>query len=97
MIWNMFVDMLQLLDTLVATHTDYAALRRALAGNDCLIFMRDALVKMSLELNRIALDVSRGRKVQYRSSARPSCAPSSTRSSSSSNRASANASRKCWR
>ena len=27
MIWNMFVDMLQLLDTLVATHTDYAALR----------------------------------------------------------------------
>ena len=70
MIWNMFVDMLQLLDTLVATHTDYAALRRALAGNDCLIFMRDALVKMSLELNRIALDVSRGRKVQYRSSAK---------------------------
>ena len=70
MIWNMFVDMLQLLDTLVATHTDYAALRRALAGNDCLMFMRDALVKMSLELNRIALDVSRGRKVQYRSSAK---------------------------
>ena len=69
MIWNMFVDMLQLLDTLVATHTDYAA-PRALAGNDCLIFMRDALVKMSLELNRIALDVSRGRKVQYRSSAK---------------------------
>ena len=32
--------------------------------------MRDALVKMSLELNRIALDVSRGRKVQYRSSAK---------------------------
>jgi len=70
MLWNMFVDMLQLLDTLVATHTDYAALRRTLAGNDCLIFMRDALVKMSLELNRIALDVSRGRQVQYRSSAK---------------------------
>ncbi|MBO1111797.1 FUSC family protein [Bordetella petrii] len=68
MLWNMFVDMLQLLDTLVATHTDYAALRRALAGHDCLMFMRDALTKMSLELNRIALDVSRGRPVQYRSS-----------------------------
>ena len=80
MIWNMFVDMLQLLDTLVATHTPRCG---ALAGNDCLIFMRDALVKMSLELNRIALDVSRGRKVQYRSTPRPSCAPSSTRSSSS--------------
>src|SRR5690606_10816768 len=43
MLWNMFVDMLQLLDTLVATHTDCAALRRALAGHDCLMFMRDAL------------------------------------------------------
>ncbi|OZI39136.1 hypothetical protein CEG14_06300 [Bordetella genomosp. 1] len=70
MLWNMFVDMLQMLDTLVATHTDYAALRRALAGSDALIFMRDALVKMSLELNRIALDVSRGRQTQYRSSAK---------------------------
>lgn len=70
MLWNMFVDMLQLLDTLVATHTDYASLRRSLAGNDILIFMRDALVKMSLELNRIALDVSRGRPTQYRSSAK---------------------------
>ncbi|MBO9354472.1 FUSC family protein [Bordetella petrii] len=68
MLWNMFVDMLQLLDTLVATHTDYASLRRALAGHDCLMFMRDALAKMSLEVNRIALDVSRGRPVQYRSS-----------------------------
>lgn len=70
MLWNMFVDMLQLLDTLVATHTDYARLRRALAGNDCLIFMRDALIKMSMELNRIALDLSRGRPTQYRSSAK---------------------------
>lgn len=70
MLWNMFVDMLQLLDTLVATHTDYASLRRTLAGHDALVFMRDALVKMSLELNRVALDVSRGRKTQYRSSAK---------------------------
>ena len=66
MIWNMFVDMLQLLDA--GGHAPRAL--RALTGNDCLIFMRDALVKMSLELNRIALDVSRGRKVQYRSSAK---------------------------
>jgi len=68
MLWNMFVDMLQLLDTLVATHTDYASLRRALAGHDCLMFMRDALAKMALEVNRIALDVSRGKPVQYRGS-----------------------------
>lgn len=68
MIWNMFVDMLALLDTLVATHTDYATLRRTLAGNDCLVFMRDALAKMSLDLNRIALGVALNRPVTRRSS-----------------------------
>lgn len=70
MLWNMFVDMLQLLDTLVATQTDYALLRRVLAGNDCLLFMRDALLKMSIELNSIALEVSRGNPIHYRSSAK---------------------------
>ncbi|WP_415789036.1 FUSC family protein [Bordetella tumulicola] len=68
MLWNMFVNMLQLLDTLVASHTDYALLRRALAGHDCLLFMRDALAKMSVEVDRIALDVSRGKTAQHRSS-----------------------------
>jgi uncharacterized membrane protein YccC len=66
MIWNMFVDMLQLVDTLFATHTDYAALRRTLAGNDILLFMHDALLKMSLDLNRIALSISHGREVKRR-------------------------------
>ncbi|HEY0294047.1 MAG TPA: FUSC family membrane protein [Bordetella sp.] len=70
MMWNMFVDMLQLRDTLVATHTDYILLRRALAGHDALIFMRDALKKMALELDRIALDVARNQATQYRSSAK---------------------------
>jgi uncharacterized membrane protein YccC len=68
MIWNMFVDMLQLVDTLFATHTDYAALRRELAGNDALVFMRDALLKMSLNLERIALSISHGGPVQRRTS-----------------------------
>jgi uncharacterized membrane protein YccC len=68
MLWNMFVDMLQLLDTLVATQIDYAQLRRVLADNDCLLFMRDALLKMSIELNSIALEVSCGNPIQYRSS-----------------------------
>lgn len=68
MLWNMFVNMLQLLDTLVASHTDYASLRRVLAGHDCLMFMRDALAKMAIEVNQIALDVSRGRTVQFRAS-----------------------------
>ena len=68
MVWNMFVDMLALTDVLVATHTDYATLRRTMAGNDILLFMRDALFKMSLDLNRIALAVSQGRPVGHRSS-----------------------------
>ncbi|MFA4914469.1 MAG: FUSC family membrane protein [Burkholderiaceae bacterium] len=68
MIWNMFVDMLTLLDTLVATHTDYATLRRSLAGNDSLLFMRDALNKISLDLNRVALGVALGGPVTHRSS-----------------------------
>jgi uncharacterized membrane protein YccC len=66
MVFNMFVDMLQLVDTLFATHTDYAALRRTLAGNDILLFMHDALFKMSLDLNRIALSVSHGQPVKRR-------------------------------
>jgi uncharacterized membrane protein YccC len=70
MMWNMFIDMLQLRDTLVATHTDYALLRRALAGHDALMFMRDAMKKMALELDRIALDVSRDQPTTYRSSAK---------------------------
>jgi uncharacterized membrane protein YccC len=68
MIWNMFVEMLQLVDTLFATHTDYAALRRTLTGNDILTFMRDSLYKMSRDLDRIALSISHGGSVQRRTS-----------------------------
>jgi uncharacterized membrane protein YccC len=68
MIWNIFVDMIGLVDTLVATNTDYPFLRRSLKGNDILIFMRDALVKLSLDMNRIAVALSMGRAEQHRSS-----------------------------
>lgn len=68
MLWNIFIDMLGILDSLVATHTDYALLRRDLANSDALVFMRDALYKMSLDIDRIALAVSRNRAVRSRSS-----------------------------
>ena len=68
MLWNIFIDMLGILDSLVATHTDYALLRRDLANSDALVFMRDALYKMSLDIDRIALAVSRDRAVRRRSS-----------------------------
>ena len=64
MIWNLFIDMLGILDTLVATHTDYALLRQKLDGADAMVFMRDAIYKMSLDLERIALAVSRERTVK---------------------------------
>lgn len=64
MIWNLFIDMLGILDTLVATHTDYALLRQKLDGADAMMFMRDALYKMSLDLERIALAISRERTVK---------------------------------
>ena len=64
MVWNLFIDMLGILDTLVATHTDYILLRQKLDGADAMVFMRDALYKMSLDLERIALAVSRERTVK---------------------------------
>jgi uncharacterized membrane protein YccC len=70
MLWNLFIDMVQLTDTLIAMHTDYAALRRTLAGNNCLIFIRDALINLSVDLNQIALGVSGGRPVRYGNSAK---------------------------
>ncbi len=68
MLWNLFIEMITILDTLVATHTDYAVLRRELGGSDAILFMRDALYKMSMDLDRIALAVSRNRTAQHRSS-----------------------------
>jgi uncharacterized membrane protein YccC len=66
MIWNVFLDMLTLMDTLVATHPDYVTLRRAMGGKDILLFMRDALVKIALDLDRIALAVAYGRPAARR-------------------------------
>jgi len=68
MLWNLFIDMIALLDTLVATHTDYALLRRTLHGSDFLVFCRDALLKMSIDLDRLALAVSRNRRATRRAS-----------------------------
>lgn len=68
MLWNLFVEMITILDTLVATRTDYALLRSALAQSDAIVFMRDALYKMSADLEHIALAVSREKPVFHRSS-----------------------------
>jgi uncharacterized membrane protein YccC len=68
MLWNLFIEMIGILDTLVATRTDYVLLRSALEKSDALVFMRDALYKMSEDIERVALAVSRNRAVTRRSS-----------------------------
>jgi uncharacterized membrane protein YccC len=68
MLWNLFVDTIEILDTLVATRTDYSLLRIKLADSDILIFMRDALSKMSIDLDRVALAIARERIATPRNS-----------------------------
>ncbi|MBV4396069.1 FUSC family protein [Advenella alkanexedens] len=67
-LWNIFIDMIALLDTLVATQTDYVRLRERFRDHDILLFMRDTLFKQSRTLNRTALSLSRNRPVDYRNS-----------------------------
>lgn len=63
---NVFIDMVALLDSMIATQTDYATLRRELPDSDILLFSRDALYKMSRNVERIALDIARNRQTPRR-------------------------------
>jgi len=56
---SVFTDMVDVLDTLIATHTDYATLHRMLPNHDMLSFARDALLKLAGNLQYIALCVAR--------------------------------------
>lgn len=64
---NIFIDMVALLDYLIATHTDYATLRRRLPDSDYLLFARDALRKLSNSVATIALSIARNQRVHERS------------------------------
>lgn len=65
---NVFIDMVGLLDSLTATHTDYATLRRSLPDSDVLIFSRDALWKLSNNVSSIAMNIVRNQHVKERNS-----------------------------
>src|SRR5690606_33136410 len=43
MLLDVFINMIDLLDTMVATHTDYGMLRRRLPNSNFLVFAQDAL------------------------------------------------------
>lgn len=65
MTWNVFVDMVSLLDLFLGTQTDYKLLHKALGPSDILVFMRDALLKNAHELERIAVAVTQGTHVNH--------------------------------
>lgn len=65
---NVFIDMVALLDSLLATHTDYATLRRSVPDSDVLIFARDALYKLAANVSHIALNIARNRRAKERNS-----------------------------
>ncbi len=65
---NLFVDMVSLLDSMVATHTDYATLRQALPDSDILLFVRDAMRKLAANVSGLALNVARNRHARVRNS-----------------------------
>lgn len=65
---TIFLNMVSILDSLVATYTDYTVLRRQLSDSDFMVFARDGLHKLSLDIGRIAMNVSRSARTTRRSS-----------------------------
>lgn len=55
---NIFIDMVDLQETMLATYTDYDILRRTLEGSDLLLFARDALSKLAEEIERVGMVVA---------------------------------------
>ncbi len=67
-LWNVFIEMIALLDTMVATQTDYEVLRQRFQNHDVMLFMRDTLIKLSRTLQRCALKLAHNSSVNYRNS-----------------------------
>lgn len=61
---NIFIDMVDLQETMLATYTDYDVLRHALADSDLLLFARDALRKLAREVDDIGMAVARNRPLR---------------------------------
>ncbi len=61
---NIFIDMVDLQETMLATYTDYDVLRHALPDSDLLLFARDALIKLAHEIDNVGMAVARNRPLQ---------------------------------
>jgi uncharacterized membrane protein YccC len=66
MLWNVTVDMSNLLDLVISTKTDYALLHQKLDKSEVLVLMHDTLTEMGLALQQVAMAVA-GQKPSSRS------------------------------
>jgi len=66
MLWNVMVDMSNLLDLVISTKTDYALLHQKLDKSKVLVLMHDTLTDMGLALKQVAMAVA-GQKPSSRS------------------------------
>ncbi|WP_051532322.1 FUSC family protein [Brackiella oedipodis] len=67
-LWNIYVEMDSILDSMVSTQTDYAYLHERLGNHDAMLFMRDTLKKLAQTLDHAATDLLRHRPLSYRNS-----------------------------
>lgn len=65
-LWNIFIEIIALLDTMVATQTDYAMLRKRFKDHDILIFMRDTMFKLSRILESCSRRLARNAPANFR-------------------------------
>jgi uncharacterized membrane protein YccC len=65
-LFNLFIDVIDLHDTVLAAQTNFALLRSQFAGSDTLDFLRDSLRKAARDVERIGRAVATGRTSQAR-------------------------------
>ena len=57
MLFNLFIDIVDLHETVVSVHTDHALLRQVFTDSDLLVFFRDLLKKLALDIETVGLAV----------------------------------------
>jgi uncharacterized membrane protein YccC len=58
-LFNLFIDIVDLHETVVAVHTDYDLMRRTFAESDLLVFFRDLLSKLGQDVEAVGLAIAR--------------------------------------
>ena len=58
MLWNVMVDISNMVDLVISTHTDYTLLHQKLGHSKTLALMHDALAQMGVALEQVAMAVS---------------------------------------